>query len=119
MLLLFNFEKKYFDKENIPNTFVGHPLLEEEKKSKIDLSTLINKEKKIISLFPGSRKSETEILLPILLNFIKLMNKKNLDHSFVFHTTDENKEIIIDKIKNTNFDNIDVISDENIKDHDL
>ena len=28
MLLLFNFEKKYFDKENIPNTFVGHPLLE-------------------------------------------------------------------------------------------
>ena len=27
MLLLFNFEKKYFDKENIPNTFVGHPLL--------------------------------------------------------------------------------------------
>ena len=28
ILLLFNFEKKYFDKENIPNTFVGHPLLE-------------------------------------------------------------------------------------------
>ena len=28
ILLLFNFEKKYFDKENIKNTFVGHPLLE-------------------------------------------------------------------------------------------
>jgi len=28
ILLLFDFEKKYFDKENIPNTFVGHPLLE-------------------------------------------------------------------------------------------
>ena len=38
MLLLFNFEKKYFDKEAIPNTFVGHPLLEEGKKTKIDLS---------------------------------------------------------------------------------
>ena len=25
MLLLFNFEKKYFDKEKILNTFVGHP----------------------------------------------------------------------------------------------
>ena len=25
-LLLFDFEKKYFDKENIKNTFVGHPL---------------------------------------------------------------------------------------------
>ena len=31
MLLLFNFEKKYFDKENIPNTFVGHPLLKKKK----------------------------------------------------------------------------------------
>ena len=26
---------KYFDKENIPNTFVGHPLLEEVSKDKI------------------------------------------------------------------------------------
>ena len=31
VLLLFNFEKKYFDKENINNTFVGHPLLEKKK----------------------------------------------------------------------------------------
>ena len=31
-LLLFNFEKKYFDKENILNTFVGHPLLKIIKK---------------------------------------------------------------------------------------
>ena len=34
-LLLFNFEKKFFDKENIKNTFVGHPLLE-KKLSKIE-----------------------------------------------------------------------------------
>jgi len=32
ILLLFNFEKKFFDKENIKNTFVGHPLLENQKK---------------------------------------------------------------------------------------
>ena len=29
-LLLFDFERKYFDQENIPNTFVGHPLLEKK-----------------------------------------------------------------------------------------
>ena len=33
ILLLFNFEKKYFDKENILNTFVGHPLLEKKSKN--------------------------------------------------------------------------------------
>ena len=35
ILLLFDFEKKYFDKENISNTFVGHPLLEHETNNKI------------------------------------------------------------------------------------
>ena len=34
MLLLFNFEKKYFDEENIKNTFVGHPLIEKSEKVK-------------------------------------------------------------------------------------
>jgi lipid-A-disaccharide synthase len=119
MLLLFNFEKKYFDEENIMNTFVGHPLIEKKNNIITTLDNLISKDKKIISLFPGSRKSETNVLLPILLKFIKLMNKKNLDYSFVFHATDENKEFIIDKVKNTNSDNIDVISDENIKDQVL
>ena len=119
VLLLFDFEKKYFDKENIPNTFVGHPLIEKKENVITTLDNLISKDKKIISLFPGSRKSETSVLLPILLNFIKLMNKKNLDYSFVFHATDENKEFIIDNIKNTNLDNIDIISDENIKDQVL
>ena len=119
MLLLFNFEKKYFDEENIKNTFVGHPLIEKKDNVITALNNLIPKEKKIISLFPGSRKSETDVLLPILLNFIELMNKKNPDHSFVFHATEENKEFIIDKVKNTNLDNIDIISDENIKDQVL
>jgi lipid-A-disaccharide synthase len=119
MLLLFSFEKKYFDEENIKNTFVGHPLIEKKDNVITALNNLIPKEKKIISLFPGSRKSETDVLLPILLNFIELMNKKNPDHSFVFHATEENKEFIIDKVKNTNLDNIDIISDENIKDQVL
>ena len=115
MLLLFNFEKKYFDDENIKNTFVGHPLIEKEEKIKTVLNDLATKDKKIISIFPGSRKSETTVLLPILLNFVKLMNKKDLSYSYVFHATDENKEFIVNQIKQTYLNNIDVISDENIK----
>ena len=115
ILLLFNFEKKYFDKENINNTFVGHPLLEKSNKAKTDLSNLIKKDKKIISLFAGSRSSETSILLPILIDFIKLMNDKYSDYLFVFHATDENKNYINDNIKSTNLSNIEIISDKNIK----
>ena len=115
MLLLFNFERKYFDKENIKNTFVGHPLIEKNENVKTVLNNLISKDKKIISLFPGSRKSEINVLLPILFNFIKLMNKKDLTYYFVFHATDDNKEFIINYIKKTDANNIDVVSDENIK----
>jgi len=115
MLLLFNFEKKYFDKENITNTFVGHPLLEGNDKLQTSLSSLIPKDKKIISIFAGSRSSETNILLPILCNFITMMNEKFNEYTFVFHSTEENKNLINNFIKNYNFENCDVISDENIK----
>src|SRR6056300_39146 len=115
ILLLFNFEKKYFDEQNIKNTFVGHPLIENNLDGKISIDNLISVKRKIISIFPGSRKSETSVLLPILLNFIKLMNKKNFIYSYVFHATDENKETIVNEVKKTDLDYIDVISDENIK----
>ena len=58
MLLLFNFEKKYFDEENIKNTFVGHPLIEKKDNVKTTLENLFSKDKKIISLFPGSRNQK-------------------------------------------------------------
>ena len=119
ILLLFDFEKKYFDKENIPNTFVGHPLLEQETKNKIDLSSIISIDKKIISLFCGSRSSEVNLLLPILIDFINMMNVKFDNYTFVFHATDENRSLISEKINNTNLVNIEVISDENIKKHIL
>jgi lipid-A-disaccharide synthase len=115
ILLLFDFEKKYFEKENIPNTFVGHPLLEQESKNKIDLSNIISNDKKIISLFSGSRLSEVNLLLPILIDFIDMMNKKFDNFTFVFHTTDENKSLISEKVNNVNLKNIEVISDDKIK----
>ena len=115
ILLLFNFEKKYFDEENIKNTFVGHPLIETKNNPKTLIEDLIPNHKKIISLFPGSRKSETLVLLPILISFIELMNKKHKDYFFYFHATEENKNSILDIIKQKNIENIDVISEENIK----
>ena len=115
VLLLFNFEKKYFDKENISNTFVGHPLLEKENRNKIDITCIIPRDKKIISLFSGSRLSEVNLLLPILVSFIHLMNKKFDNFLFVFHSTDEYKNLINEKLKISDLKNIQVISDDNIK----
>ena len=119
VLLLFDFEKKYFDKENIKNTFVGHPLLENVNNQKVYLSNLLTTKQKIISIFPGSRNSEIKVLMPILSDFVKLMNKKFNNFSFVFHATSENKNHINNYLKKLNIDNIKVISDENIKKKNL
>ena len=113
MLLLFYFEKKFFDKENINNTFVGHPLIE-LKNNKAEINNLIKNDKKIISIFPGSRKSEITVLLPILIEFINLMNK-NTDYLYVFHATEDTKKYIIDFINYSKIKNFDVVSDEIIK----
>ena len=115
ILLLFDFEKKYFDEENIKNTFVGHPLIENNENNKKIIENVIPKDKKIISIFPGSRKSETDALLNILIDFIKLMNKRHNNFYFYFHATDENKNLILSEIKKFNIENIDVVSDESIK----
>ena len=115
ILLLFSFEKKFFDKENVKSTFVGHPLLEEDKKGKVDLSSILHDNKKIISIYPGSRLSEINVLMPILIKFVQLMNEKYNNYLFVFHSINENKNIINDKLKNFNLANIEVVSDEKIK----
>ena len=76
ILLLFPFEKKYFDRESIRSTFTGHPLLEDNEKSKVDISQIIKENKKIFSIYPGSRLSEINVLIPVLFKFVRLMNEK-------------------------------------------
>ena len=115
VLLLFPFEKKYFDKEAIQSTFTGHPLLENHDKSKIDISQIIKDNKKIISIFPGSRLSEINILTPILFEFIKKMNKKYKDLFFVFHSTKEHVQLIQNLLLKDDFKNCGAIGDEKIK----
>ena len=115
VLLLFPFEKKYFDKENIQYTFIGHPLLEDQKQTKIDISQIIKEHKKIISIFPGSRASEIKMLLPILIGFVKLMNEKYKDIFFVFHPTSEHNKLIQARLIKEGFKNCGSISDEKIK----
>jgi len=119
ILLLFPFEKQYFEKENINCTFVGHPLLEDNEKNKIDIRNVISEDKKIISIFSGSRTSEINVLTPILLKFIKMVKEKYNDIHFIFHTTNEHRETLKNQVSKEDIKNCDVISDEKIKSYIL
>ena len=115
VLLLFPFEKKYYDAENIKSTFTGHPLLENSKKDKIDLNQILKEDKKILSIYPGSRLTEINTLLPILFNFIKLMNERHKDILFIFHSTSAYNQLIKNLLSKESLKNCEVISDDKIK----
>ena len=119
ILLLFNFEKKYFEKEQVSCEFVGHPLLENKEQGKIDINQIIGKNKVLISVFSGSRKSEIRVLMPILLDFIKLMNEKYNDITYVFHSTKEYSQLMQSFVKESNLSNCEIVSDDKIKSHIL
>lgn len=80
MLLIFPFEESIYRDHNIPAVYIGHPLKE---KIKIDLSEAeffqkfgLNKQKLLISILPGSRKSEINFHIPILKKaFLEIENK--------------------------------------------
>tara|TARA_B110000967_G_scaffold181769_1_gene199200 strand:- start:318 stop:1448 length:1131 start_codon:yes stop_codon:yes gene_type:complete len=115
ILLLFNFEKKYFEKEKMSCEFVGHPLLEDDNKDRIDINQVVGKNKTLISIFAGSRISEISTLMPILLSTIKLMNSKYKDITYVFHSTKYYNKLIHSHIENSNLPNCQVVSDNKIK----
>ena len=71
VLTIFPFEKKMYDEYGIDSEFVGHPLLTQippkADKSSFFLEQGLDKNKKLISIFPGSRVFEIKNLLKLSL----------------------------------------------------
>ena len=75
----FKKEADYYQKHRIPSLFKGHPLKEHLLKT---TKPHLKKDKKLIALFPGSRKQEVKELFPIFLDFIEMMEKNNKNLTF-------------------------------------
>jgi len=77
MLVVFPFEESIYQDAEIPVTFVGHPLLDmarpECDPAKARTRLLGAGEGPLISLLPGSRAQEIEMLLPILCRAARLI----------------------------------------------
>ena len=89
------------------------------KKNKVDISQIIKDNRKIFSIYPGSRLSEINVLIPILFDFVKLMNEKYKDLFFVFHSTAEHVQLIQNLLLKEGFKNCGAIADEKLKSHIL
>ncbi|MFT6704593.1 MAG: lipid-A-disaccharide synthase [Gammaproteobacteria bacterium] len=95
MLVLFPFEKTYYDEVGLPATFVGHPAAKDfEGQSVSSLSrqarsNLSLNSKWIIGLMPGSRTSEVESLLTPILESARQLAEKYSDIEFVLPFANE------------------------------
>jgi len=71
VLLIHEFEKSYYDKANIPSTFVGHPLFErlaERPRDDAKVARLRALPPPRLGLLPGSRHGEITGVLPVMLD---------------------------------------------------
>ena len=79
LLVILPFEPKYFVKEGLATSYVGHPAIEdlEKKDNKLFREKYkIPKDDLLLCLAPGSRKQEIQTLLPIFLEAVYYLSKK-------------------------------------------
>jgi len=86
MAVIFPFEVELYKKAGVPVSFTGHPLIDEviPDKSRQQAREILGlQDQTTIGLFPGSRISEVERLLPVLINTAQLLKQKKPEAQFV------------------------------------
>jgi len=81
MAVLFPFEVPIYQNADVPVTCVGHPLVDAvknaltSKQAKIKMGFKLNR--RVIGLFPGSRRSEIDNLLPVMLDAAERIQQRH------------------------------------------
>jgi lipid-A-disaccharide synthase len=116
LLTLFPFEPELFNKYGLKTIFVGHPIVtdnEFEKPNENEINSFLNefvfcsktekntnKSAKIVTLLPGSRKSEINKHMPVLCGVAELMVKRYGNVKFIIPTIESLRNYLEDKIEN-------------------
>jgi len=87
MAVLFPFEEKFYQDANVPVRFVGHPLVDKAHASKSKQQSMqdyaLDQQRKVVGIFPGSRRGEIERLLPLQLDVAKRIKQSHPDIQFI------------------------------------
>ncbi len=105
VLTIFPFEKEMYDAYGIDSEFVGHPLLtqipEKADKTNFFKEQKLDENKKLISIFPGSRVFEVKNLLKLFLDSARLIKEKNPNVQFMIAQAPTIKDELIQPILNS------------------
>jgi lipid-A-disaccharide synthase len=108
MLVIFPFEKKYFDRAGLKCSYVGNPTIENGSSFSQANKNSIRKKydlvgKKIVTIIPGSRNNELKYHLPILQQYMDELYKRYKNTFFIIPTLEHLEKKIK---KNLNCDNL-------------
>lgn len=106
MAVILPFEKAIYDKENIPASFVGHPLVNKIKpcidQDKDRQSLGLPTDKQVVALLPGSRRNEIDHLLPVMIKAAEILIKEKPNLHFALPMAQSLKpELIENYFKNS------------------
>ncbi len=92
MAVIFPFETAYYEAENVPVKYVGHPSVDKVQpvRSRLDDLALfgLNIDHKIVGILPGSRVNEIKRMLPVMLDAAETLKLKFPEIQFVLPQAD-------------------------------
>lgn len=106
MAVIFPFEVVYYEAENIPVRYVGHPSVDKVKplRCKADAIKLfqLNPQAPIIGLLPGSRVNEIKRMLPVMLEAANKIQIENPEAQFLLPQANSiSDELLTHYLQNT------------------
>ena len=110
VLTIFPFENKMYEQKGIKAEFVGHPLVDElpafspDEKDKLYEDYGLDKTKKLISVFPGSRPFELKFLFKRFVEAAKILGDKTGNIQFVISHAPNLKDEVFEKFLPKNCD---------------
>ncbi len=92
MAVIFPFETAYYDAENVPVRYVGHPSVDKvhprHSKDEDFENFNLNDQQSVVGLLPGSRVNEIKRMLPVMLSAAEKLQANFPDIQFVLPQAD-------------------------------
>ncbi len=116
MAVIFPFETKYYEAENVPVRYVGHPSVDKvhpQRAKNEDLALFhLNPQQPIVGLLPGSRMNEIKRMLPVMLQAAEKIAAENPLVQFILPQADSISDELLNSYLNAAAIKIKVIKNQ-------
>lgn len=117
MLVIFDFEKKFYKKYGIDAEFVGHPLVDlinpTLKKDEARKTFRLSDNNLTIALLPGSRRTEVKKILPVMLKTARIIKNELKNVQFLIVKSPHVEEIFYEDFIKGYHINLEIVEGKN------